>query len=1218
MGLGVQLGLIVLLLAVGVAGASSGGGVGWSIKSVAEPTNLNASDTVDAIEELKVTASGGTYELQSSSTGASTAPIAWDATAGEVQAAIEGIPGLQAAGAVAVAGGVVDGSEARTYTITWEGVWSGANSGLSPVENELKFVNGLGETVEGTITTRQIREPAVPDRYTVTVVNVGSRASEGEVRVVDRLPAGVVVAGPLSAVEAKIEEPALEAEGGMGAGECVVSSVVKCSYAGPVAAGQQLRVHIGVVVLSASLRGPVLNTAVVSGGGGGEASVGESSPVNVAPAMFGVNQFAFEATGADGRVDTQAGDHSFEQTTTVDFNTVLAKMVSQGTLVAGPVREVGSVEVELPLGMAGNPLAAEQCPASDLSDTHGKLEFGHYYTACPTGSVVGFVRVRFAHGSERNGEVVPGGFPLYNVVPERGFPAEFGFNAGLAQPVFLYASVVPGASGYRLRVGTPSVLRPVHELQIIGISVTLFGSPAEHNGVGGGAAFLTNPASCTGEPLTARVVATAWEGGSASMESTAYPDITGCDLLQGAAAFNPTLGVTPESTQADTPSGYRVDLRVPQAPSVFGALATPELKDAAVTLPAGVSISPSAASGASALEGCTAAQIDLLGTEVGEGHPGGNSSPYDDGQVHASPGNCPERSRVGTVEVHTPVLASPLEGHVFLAQPTCGGAGQAACTEQAAEEGKVYGLYLEAAGSGVIIKLAGSVEVGGYGPHSVQTGLAPGQLRTRFDENPQFPFEELTLTLSGGDRSVLANPQACGTATTASVLEPWSAPESGPAATPSSSFDVTGCGGGMPFSPGFSGGVVAPSAGSFTPFTLTLSRHDGEQDLSGVSTTLPPGLLGVLKSAVQCPEPQASQGACGAGSLLGHTQVAAGAGGQPLWVTGQVFLTGPYKGAPFGLSIVVPAKAGPFNLGNVIVRAAIHVDPHTAQITVVSDPLPQLVDGIPLRVKTVNVTVDRPGFTFNPTNCSQLALTGTLASAQGASVSVSSPFAVAGCAGLAFKPSFTVSTQARTSKKNGASLDVKVGYPSGAQANIRSVAVTLPKALPSRLSTIQQACPEATFNANPASCPAGSNIGIATAHTPVLANPVTGPVYLVSHGGAAFPDLVLVLQGEGVTLDLVGSINIKHQVTSSTFASVPDAPISSFELSLPEGPHSGLAAVLPAKAKGNLCGTSLAMPTTLTGQNGAQIKQNTKIQVTGCSKPKKKVKHKKHKKGRKR
>ena len=895
------------------------------------------------------------------------------------------------------------------------------------------------------------------------------------------------------------------------------------------------------------------------------------------------------------------------RTSTIDLNTVLSPRLGGG-LVHTVTQELKSVEVELPLGFAGDPSIAEQCPAVDLTVSEGGLGGGNYHAACPLGSRVGEVRFAWSGGNH------PEPFPVYNVVPEHGYPAEFGFNAGLAQPIFLYASVVPGASGYRLRVGTPAALR-VQGFDIEGILLTIFGSPAERDGTGGAAAFLTNPTGCSAGPLTARVDVTSWEGGSGSAESTAYPAVTGCDLLQGTAGFAPSIDVAPQTTQADTPSGYEVDLRVPQAPEVFGALATPELKNATVTLPAGMSLSPSVASGPNALVGCTPGEIDLLGMEMGEGHPGGNASPYDDGLTHASPGNCPEGSRVGTVKIHTPVLSSPLEGHVFVSAPQCGGVGQAACTEAGAEEGRVFGLYLEAAGSGVIVKLQGSVEVGGYGAHSSATGLAPGQLRARFDENPQLPFDDLKLTLTGGDRAPLANPQTCGAAVTGTVLEPWSAPASGPNATPGSSFAVTGCDRGMPFTPGFSGGTVVPSAGGFSPFTLTLSRRDGEQDLSGIMVATPPGLLGMLSKVQLCREPQAAQGACGAGSLIGHTQVAAGSGSQPLWVSGSVYLTGPYGGAPFGLSIVVPAVAGPFNLGNVVVRAAIHVDPHTSALTIVSDALPQQVDGVQLRVKRVNVTIDKPGFTFNPTNCAQQQLTGTVTSAQGATSGVSTPFAVGGCANLPFKPTFKVSTQAKTGKRQGASLDVKVTSGTG-QANIGKVAVTLPKQLPSRLTTIQQACTVAVFDANPASCPAGSNIGAATARTPVLSNPLTGPAYLVSHGGAAFPDLVVILQGEGVTLDLLGSIDIKKGVTSSTFASVPDAPITSFELKLPEGPHSALAAVLPPKAKGNFCGQSLKMPTTLTGQNGAVLKQSTKIAVTGCPKAKKKKTKAKHPKQR--
>ena len=330
---------------------------------------------------------------------------------------------------------------------------------------------------------------------------------------------------------------------------------------------------------------------------------------------------------------------------------------------------------------------------------------------------------------------------------------------------------------------------------------------------------------------------------------------------------------------------------------------------------------------------------------------------------------------------------------------------------------------------------------------------------------------------------------------------------------------------------------------------------------------------------------------------------ASGAGSEPLWQSGPVYLTGPYKGAPFGLSIVVPAKAGPYNLGDVVVRSAISVNPATTQLTVSSDPLPQSVDGVPFRLKAIDVEVDRPEFMFNPTNCDSQSIDATISAAQGASSSVSSPFAVTGCRNLPFRPSFTASTQGNTSKADGASLTVKVTQKRG-EANIHRVNLQLPLALPSRLTTLQKACTEEQFNANPAGCPEGSVIGTATAHTPVLHAPLMGPAYLVSHGGAAFPDVEFVLQaderGGDVEIVLDGKTQIKNGITYSHFETVPDAPISSFETTLPEGPHSVLGTNLPANANGSFCGLSLAIPTTIEGQNGAQIKQSTPIAVTGC------------------
>jgi hypothetical protein len=332
-----------------------------------------------------------------------------------------------------------------------------------------------------------------------------------------------------------------------------------------------------------------------------------------------------------------------------------------------------------------------------------------------------------------------------------------------------------------------------------------------------------------------------------------------------------------------------------------------------------------------------------------------------------------------------------------------------------------------------------------------------------------------------------------------------------------------------------------------------------------------------------------------------------------------VYITEGYEGAPYGLSIVNPAKAGPFDLGQVIVRAKLEVDPVTAAITVTTDKtgpfaIPQIIDGIPLQIKHVNVTIDREGFTFNPTDCEPQKITGSLTSSNGSEAGLAVPFQVTNCATLKFKPQFKASTSGKTSRANGASLTVHLAYPKapwGSLSNIRYVKVSLPKQLPSRLSTLQKACPDATFNQNPAACPAESRVGTASATTPILPVPLSGPAYFVSHGGAKFPELVIALSGYGTTVYLHGETFIsKKGITSSTFNTIPDVPIGTFELKLPQGPYSALA------ANGNLCTTSLKMPTIFHAQNGLTLKQNTPITPTGCTKHKnhKKHKHKKHRK----
>ncbi len=568
---------------------------------------------------------------------------------------------------------------------------------------------------------------------------------------------------------------------------------------------------------------------------------------------------------------------------------------------------------------------------------------------------------------------------------------------------------------------------------------------------------------------------------------------------------------------------------------------------------------------------------------------------------------CPNASKLGTAEVTTPLLDHPLPGTVYLA------------AQQENPFHSLLAMYLvvDDPATGVIVKLAGHIELGEPG---VENGLAPGQIRTSFSENPELPVESVKLDLWGGPRGPLATPAACGEYATTAALTPWSSDrpletepftaESPQFDEPSSKFTISqGCGP-QAFAPSFTAGTSDLQAAAFTPFNVTFSRQDTEQSLSGVSVTAPPGLSGVLRSVVQCPEPQASKGECGPESLVGETSASVGVGPDPYWVTGgKVYLTGPYNNGPFGLSIVIPTTAGPFTLtgnggyGREIIRASIRINPSTAQVTTVSDPLPTMIQGVPTDIRTVNVSINRPGFLFNPTSCSQLEATGTITSTQNTAANVSTPFEAANCANLPFAPKLTASVAAHASKADGTTFDVRLESAGIGQANIHKVDLQLPEALPSRLTTLQKACLAAVFESNPASCSPESIIGKATIHTPLLNSALSGPAYLVSHGGAAFPDVEFVLQGEGVTLILDGKTDIKHGITYSKFETAPDAPFTTFETELPAGPHSILTAYSKSTPY-DLCGANLQMPTEITGQNGAVIRQTTAISVTGCPKAK--------------
>ncbi len=972
----------------------------------------------------------------------------------------------------------------------------------------------------------------VKDQYAIVLTNTGGAASGGPVTLTDTLPAGITVASG--------DQPT-------GTGwNCAIAedrTALTCIYPEPVQAFAQTPPL--TIPLAVAKTGSLTNTVSVSSPETPLVTAqrtthvtGSTSPIP----SYELLDFSSQATGLSGLPDSQAGDHPFSITTALDFPEIESE--------TGPelvVQHPKAIEVELPPGFVGNPQAAAKCMLVQLVSRQ-----------CPSSSRVGGSYINLGQGLF---EAEPS-FQLYNIVPEHGYPAEFGlYDPHIEKLTILYATIGP-APAYRTRVVIPDVPESV---SIAGAITTFFGDPAAADQTGGvHTPLLTNPAHCDGRPLVTNVRSDSWEEPerwvTAQYEA---PAVTGCNLLQ----FHPSFTLTPETSTADEPTGASVELKVPQAPnSGLEGLATPPVKSTLVTLPAGLTLNPAAAQG---LTGCPA-----------EGPGGFNLD-------QSGAGHCPLGSQIGTAEAQTPLLTEALKGHLYVAEPQCGGASQPVCGPADALDGKLFGLDLQLEGSGVTVKLHGVTAA----------NPTTGQLTVTFTEAPQDPVSDLQLTLKGGTRAPLATPQSCGTATGSADIIPWSSPET-PDATSTFAFNVTGCEP-VVFNPGFSAGTTSTVPGAYTTLTTTFTRGARTQDLAGVQVKTPTGLLGMLSHVALCPEPQAAQGSCDASSRIGTANTAAGAGSTPQWVSGPVYLTGPYNGAPFGLSVAVPAAAGPFNLGTIVVRAAINIDPDTSAITVTSSPLPQIIDGVPLRIQTVNVTIDRPQFIFNPTGCTRRSIDATITSAQGSSANAATPFQPSGCSQLPFRPTFAASTAAGTSKLNGASLSVKITSAAG-QANIGRVDVQLPKQLPSRLSTLQQACTERQFAANPAGCPAGAVIGWAKAITPVLNVALMGPAYLVSHGGAAFPDVVFVLQGQGIRIDVDGNTQIKKGITYSHFETVPDAPITSFETVLPRGPHSILGAYLPAKDNNSLCGVALTIPTTLTGQNGAVIKQNTKLTVTGC------------------
>lgn len=1091
----------------------------------------------------------------------------------------------------------------------------------------------------------------------VTATDIGDasvNAAGHHVTIADQLPEGVevVAAEPLSKGTPRSHENAELAT--CGATPIKGPAPISCKFVRSFAPYEQIAVRLTVNTSFTSASEPMNKASVQGGGADDEEPVTIERPlkVNEAPTPFGVESLEMTPENAEFKPDAHAGSHPFQLTTTFNLNEVLGLDDVNGKEKPEPSAPALEQELnfKLPPGLIGNVNAVPQCSGFQF----GAFE-EHDVNDCPPNTAVGVAVVTF------NDPVNPLYFdttvvPVYNIVPAPGEPARFGFSV-TDVPVVLDTSLRTG-DDYGVTV---SVHNASQAVQILGSIVSFWGYPGDerHNEARGwyclgenskGAEFhpdrpcvkdeppqsmplLTLPTTCGALKTTAS--GDAWPGTEdeelkekkvklAPLEEV--PSTNDAELDEcGALHFEPSMEVIPGTEAASTPTDLTVKVNVPQQ-----GLEEPEgraegdIEKTTLELPKGMQASPGAAGG---LEACSAAQLGF--NEPGNanfkaGLPESAQLENDDFSPTLPPVSealpeppCEHGSKIGTVEIDTPVLAEPLIGSVYLAEQD---------TDPFRTPLVVY-VVAKGKESGVLVKLAGETRI----------NPSTGQLVSVFEHTPQAPFESLTLHLTKIKRATQATPAHCETYKSKATFVSASGQEE----VSESKFKITTgpngteCPGAqLPFTPSVNVGPTSSQAGAFTNFKLKIERPDGDAALKTISVQLPPGMAAVLASRTPCPEPQAAEGECREESEIGESIARSGLGDSPYDLKGKVYLTGPYDGAPFGLSAVTEADAGPFEVGRVVVRSSISVNKFTTAATIDTEAaqfyaqkahwqrkkeeeptpfsalsatpetfsgLPEMLEGVPAQIKSLEVIVNHPGFEFNPTNCeAALEIKGTVTGYESGSREISRAVPVTGCASLPFEPKLTAAVKAQGSKEDGTEFKVTLESAGLGQANIHKVDLTIPAVLPSRLTTIQKACLAATFEANPSSCDEGSVIGEGIVTTPVFKNPLRGPAYLVSHGAAEFPDVEFVLQGENVEVILDGKTDIKNGITYSKFESSPDAPFTKFESIFPEGPHSALGTNVPEAEHYNLCRQTITMPTEITAQDGVVISQTTPVTLVGC------------------
>jgi hypothetical protein len=889
----------------------------------------------------------------------------------------------------------------------------------------------------------------------------------------------------------------------------------------------------------------------VSGGGASNTVivplVFDTSPIGA----FAVKSFDVAMTDNPAVQQAQAGSAPTEIDTGVElWSQVTSNFDAPFITTISPSESFRDVVVHVPPGFVGYPTATPQrCTVAQLSE---QATGSAQVPVCPRDSQIGLAIIT---GKDT--------VPLYNLVPPRGAPAEFGFYY---QGLIVYLRAKLRSSDYGIDIVTT---RAPSSVPISKFEVQLWGTPTASaydtlradctEGLYGAGTtgslcpstaprrpFLRMPTSCAG-PL-------AW-----SMDINTYqrPELfhhveTTTDAPSGCGLnpFDPSFTLIPSALAPHAPVGVDTVVSMPQ---VFGpnGIAPADIRRVNVQLPDGLTVNPSSASG---LKACPDSDLKLR----------------QDGAA-----TCDLASKIGTVTVRTPMLDHLIGGSVFLRPQN----------SDDPQSGELFRLAIELRSDddGVDIKLPGSLRAD---PNT-------GQLTATFDDLPQLPFDSMTLHFKTGSRAPLASPSTCGVHTTEVDFLSWgNVPFHG-----STSFVLAGC---KPprFDPTFRAGVENPVAGASSPMYVRLTRTDDDQWFRGLTIDTPKGLLARVKDAVQCSNDAANKNACPEGSLIGHATVGAGVGSNPFYVTtGRVYLTEGYKGAPYGLAVAVHALAGPFDLGTVVVRQAIHVDRRTAQLSVVSDPFPTIVKGVPLRIRSVRVAIDKPSFMVNPTNCSKQKVGATATSVDGLTAALSSRFQIGSCRSLKFAPRLRLSVGSRNHTRRGNSTPFKaVLTQTPGQSNMRSVKVSLPQTLAALLNVVNRACTLAEYQAG--RC-AKAQAGSAVARTPLLKDPLKGGAFFVRHPGRPLPDLMVALRGD-IDLDLVGRVTIPGGTRLATnFDTIPDAPVSKFTLKIVAGSHG------PLGVSRNLCtkaGRRATADVTMRGQNGAVITKHPRLHIRGCAK----------------